>query len=187
MPGLEFYVKEGHGGRDLRCPGFSLGAVSHRLYNFQMEVPFSKWKWPCLLKDEIPGLKGSWILNNLKWPSVEHGLTPPPLLVLIWTMVKQTDSIYDYHKQNHFGKTALIYNIYCLEILKYIEQIYCMIDLFHMFWSKSVIFLFNFSKEDFEASETVFHWHLKTIFFSFLKTLVIQGSYFYLVNTVQKP
>ena len=29
---------------------------SHRLEDFQMEVPFSKWKWPCPLKDEIPGL-----------------------------------------------------------------------------------------------------------------------------------
>ena len=38
------------------APGLGLGApskVSHRLY-FQLEVPFAKGKWPCLLKVETP-------------------------------------------------------------------------------------------------------------------------------------
>ncbi len=42
------------------APGLGLGApskVSNRLWEFPMEVPFGRWKWPCPLKDETPGLQ----------------------------------------------------------------------------------------------------------------------------------
>ena len=43
-----------------------LALVPHQKFptdfkDFPMEEPFSKWKWPCPLKDEIPGLPDSLI------------------------------------------------------------------------------------------------------------------------------
>ncbi len=42
------------------APGLGLCApskVSHRLEDFLMEVPFAKQKWPCPVKDAIPGMQ----------------------------------------------------------------------------------------------------------------------------------
>ena len=38
------------------APGLGLGAPSHRISDFTMEVPFAKAKWPCPFKFEISSL-----------------------------------------------------------------------------------------------------------------------------------
>ena len=40
-----------------------LALVAHQMFHidikiFLMDVPFTKWEWPCPLKDEIPSLIG---------------------------------------------------------------------------------------------------------------------------------
>ncbi len=52
-------------GNCLCCPVLDLSAPSkfpRRLLKILMKVPFAKWKWPCPLTDETPGV---WLCHNI--------------------------------------------------------------------------------------------------------------------------